>query len=75
MLDFSFQTGAGLGRVVSLPEFELSPLFSLDTSPVQLRNSKGYFVAHILVKNTHKNDRERRKGEVVEQDVRVIEKV
>lgn len=53
----------------------MSPLFSLNASPVELWNRERYLVVNVLIENPHQNDRERCKGEVEQDDVSVIENV
>src|SRR4051812_10149186 len=62
-------------RKLCLPELWLCPLFTFNSTPVELRNRQGDFVTDILIQDTHEDDGKGGKGQIEEQDVGIVVKV
>ena len=58
-----------------IPKFHPSPFLPFNTSAVELRDSQRDFVTDILIKDAHENNRERRKSQVIKQDIGIVEEV
>ena len=58
-----------------IPKFDLCPFLTQDSSTIQLRNGKRYFIIDILVQDTHENNRHRGEGKIVEKDISILEKI
>lgn len=58
-----------------IPKFHLSPFFPFNASAVELRDSQRDLVTDILIKDAHENNRNRRKSQVIKQDIGVVEEV
>lgn len=69
------ETSQEFGGGFKVPELKLRPFLTLDTSHVQLRNSKGHLIVHILIEDTHEDYGQGSESEVDQYNVGIVEEV